>query len=104
MFKQMMALALVFGAAGAAPPVHAQDQSFCAPRDQIAEKLTTDYGEALTAAGLQSSSQLVEVWSDPATGTWTIFVTSPTGMSCVVASGENWHSVQPAVMPDDPLS
>jgi hypothetical protein len=104
MFKQMMALAFVFGAAAAAPPLHAQEQAFCAPRDVIAEKLTKDYGEALSAAGLQSASQLVEVWSDPASGTWTIFVTSPTGMACVVASGENWHMVQPAVMPDGPLS
>ena len=34
------------------------------------------------------------------TGSWTIIVTTPNGISCGVASGESWESVSEVVLKD----
>lgn len=89
MFKRHLALALIFGMAATAPPALAQSMR-CAPRDTLTERLERVYSEQQTAVGLQSSAKLIEVWSSPETGTWTILMTMPDGTSCVLASGDNW--------------
>ena len=65
-------------------------QAICAPRDKIVEKLTGKYGEISQGVGVTPSSGLIEVWSNPETGTWSIIATSPTGLSCVITTGTNW--------------
>lgn len=77
---------------GAAP---AQAQTNCAPRDLVHERLKSNFGEALTAGGLQSQSQVLEVWASDATGTWTVLMTTAQGLTCVIASGTNWHQNAP---------
>ena len=91
MFKRLLATALVFGAAALAPPAYAQ-ASQCMPRDTLIETLKTNYGETLTGGGLQSEQQLLEVWSSDNTGSFTVFFTRPNGISCIVATGQNWNS------------
>jgi hypothetical protein len=41
-----------------------------------------------------NSGGLVEVLSDGKGGTWTIIVTTPQGMSCLVAAGEGWRNME----------
>ena len=41
---------------------------------------------------MTSEGSLVEVLTDAKGGTWTIIVTSPEGMSCLVLSGEGWQA------------
>lgn len=67
----------------------------CAPRDTVAQHLGTKYSEAQTAAGLQTSTRIVEVWASEE-GTWTILVTRADGMSCIVAAGTHWRETIPA--------
>lgn len=78
-----------------AVPVHAQ--SGCAPRDQIVERLKEQFGEALAGGGLRSEMQVLEVWAAPETGTWTVLMTRADGITCVMASGTNWHQNEPAL-------
>jgi len=92
MFKRIITSALVFGAAALAPPALAQSLS-CLPRDTLVQKLETGFGERLVGGGLQSAQRLLEVWSSDETGTFTVFVTSPGGISCIVATGQHWNSV-----------
>ena len=89
MFKRLISAALVFGASAVAPPALAQNGN-CMPRDALVSTLTEKYGESLSAAGLHNTQQLVEVWSSPKTGSFTVIITQSSGISCVVATGENW--------------
>lgn len=92
MFKRLVSTAVIFGTAALAPPVFAQQASApsCVTRDALVETLMHNYGEDLLGRGLQTPQQLLEVWSSPDTGSFTIFVTNPDGHACVVATGKNW--------------
>ena len=92
MFKRLFSSAIIFGAAALAPPVFAQN---CLPRDTLVERLDKTYHEQSTGAGLQNPQQLLEIWSSPDTGSFTVFITRSDGLSCVMASGRNWHSAVP---------
>ena len=62
------------------------------------------YSEALTAGGLQSSrttTTMVEVWTSPESGTFTVIITNPQGVSCVVAAGTDWFQSEPKTQPAD---
>lgn len=71
----------------------------CAKRDKVVAQLEGKYAEQLTAGGLHATdtkTTLVEVWTSPETGTFTVLLTNPAGLSCVVASGTDWFNQKPA--------
>lgn len=84
-----LAVAVALAGMGAAPT--AQAQAPCGPRDIVVERLTNRYGETLTAGGLRSDTQLLEVWAAAETGTWTVLMTRADGIACVLATGTEWH-------------
>ncbi len=100
MFKRLFSSALIFGMAAVAPPAFAAG---CAPRDGVVQRLQQSYSETLTAGGLQKShpvDTMIEVWSSAETGSFTVLVTHPSGISCIVASGQHFFEVPTsAVLP-----
>jgi hypothetical protein len=94
MFKRLCSTAVIFGAAALAPPVHAQ-MITCLPRADLIEHLEGRYSEHLAGGGLQSAQQLLEIWASDQTGSFTVFVTRPDGLSCVIATGQNWQDAAP---------
>ena len=64
----------------------------CDQRDNVLGLLAERYHERPIAVGVTSEGSLVEVLTDAKGGTWTIIVTSPEGMSCLVLSGEGWQA------------
>lgn len=101
MFKRLMTASLLFGMAATAPPALAMN---CAARDTVVGRLQSMYSETLTAGGLQSSrtaTAMVEVWTSPESGTFTVIVTNPQGVSCVVAAGTDWFQSEPRTQPAD---
>lgn len=77
-------------------------QAGCALRDVVVEKLKTKYAEQLTAGGLHSSQSrtaVVEVWASPETGTFTVMLTNPNGISCIMASGTDWFDHEVKAIP-----
>ncbi|MFQ5776195.1 MAG: hypothetical protein ACE5GS_16880 [Kiloniellaceae bacterium] len=44
--------------------------------------------------GVTAEGSLVEVLADATGGTWTIIVTSPEGVSCLILSGEGWRRLE----------
>jgi hypothetical protein len=70
-------------------PATAQ-QRVCAPTAQMIERLDKGFGERLSAAGLGANGSMVAVYSNPESGSWTITVTTPDKVSCVVSSGEGF--------------
>lgn len=103
MFKQKTITALIFGVT-AMIPAALSAQSNCAPRASIIEKLSSNYAEALTGGGIQNANTVLEVWTSNKTGSFTVLVTHANGLSCIVASGQNWSSVAVAMVPDDTAS
>lgn len=93
MFKRLITAALVFGAAALPPPAHAQSRMTCFDRETLTDILSDQFNETLTGGGLQSPEQFIEIWSSQSTGSFTVFITHSSGMSCVVASGNDWHNV-----------
>ncbi|MDC0737767.1 hypothetical protein N6L24_05715 [Cognatishimia sp. SS12] len=100
MFKRVMGAGLLFGMAATAPPAHASN---CGMRDAVVDRLQSKYSESLTAGGLQGSRNMqtmVEVWASEATGTFTVILTNPQGISCVVATGTDFFTRDAPVVPD----
>ncbi len=85
-------LALGVGFAVVASTAMAQPQ--CNERDNVLELLAKKYQETPIAAGVTNTGGLVEVLTDTKGGTWTIIVTTPQGMSCLVAAGEGWRNME----------
>ena len=76
----------------AAFPAMAQEQSACVKRSDFLKHLSANYDEAPIAMGLTSTGRVLEVVVSE-TGSWTIIVTLPSGISCGVASGVSWESL-----------
>lgn len=71
---------------------HAQQPAQCAPRDVQVQLLTERYGESPTAMGL-SQLGMVEYWANAETGTWTVTLTRPDGITCGLIAGLNYETV-----------
>lgn len=65
----------------------------CAPRDQVVDLLAKKYGESRQGMGVADNNAVMEVFASDATGTWTITVSSPDGMMCLVASGQGYEAM-----------
>ncbi len=73
--------------------------SNCAPRHLVLERLSEKYGETRQSIGVASNNSIVEVFASDATGTWTITVTLPSGVTCMVASGQSFETLAEALPP-----
>ena len=49
----------------------------------VVQRLEEKFGETLRSMGLNQNDGLLEVFTSPATGTWTILVTKPDGSTCL---------------------
>ncbi|MBL4892676.1 MAG: hypothetical protein JKX91_12810 [Rhizobiaceae bacterium] len=72
----------------------------CGTHDLIASTLATQYNEIPVHRGLTPKGTMVEVFSSEA-GTFTVVVTIPTGMSCLVTAGTDWQEVDTASHSND---
>lgn len=84
-----VALAGVFLAADAAK-AHTLT---CGERGDVLNKLEERYDEKPAAFGVGSDGRMIEVLVGPA-GTWTILSTSPTGITCILGSGDGWRRLK----------
>ncbi|MBL6957530.1 MAG: hypothetical protein ISR52_00995 [Rhodospirillales bacterium] len=73
-------------------PSVAEAQMMCGERLEVLKNLQTNYAEAPISLGLASNGGVIEVLSSD-NGTFTIIITQPNGMSCLLVSGENWEDL-----------
>ncbi len=73
-----------------APPADAQ-QTRCAPRAQVLEMIQGRFGETRRAIGLTSGASVMELYASDSTGGWSLVVTHPSGMSCLVGAGTGFE-------------
>lgn len=96
MFKMTMGLGVMALAAG---QLSAEGIRNCAPRDTVLNRLAEKWGETRQSVGLGANGAVVEVFASAETGTWTITVTTPEGLTCLVASGQSFETLAEALPP-----
>jgi hypothetical protein len=95
----MMPLAAaIFAASLTAVPAAAQTQN-CAQRDMVVERLAGTYGESRQSIGLAANNQVMEVFANLESGSWTVTVTLPSGMTCLIASGMAFEELEEPLTP-----
>ncbi len=63
----------------------------CGSRDILLFNLDRKYGEIRRGSGWTSGKEIFEMWvSTRPPYTWTLLKTSPSGISCIMASGKYW--------------
>lgn len=83
-----------------APIAQAQTTSRnCAPREVVVQRLADKYGESRKSIGIGQQGTVMETFASEDTGTWTITVTMPTGVTCLVASGQSFETLA-EIVPD----
>ncbi len=76
----------------------AQGQN-CGNCELVVERLTSKYGESRQSIGMAPQGRVVEVFASLETGTWTITVTTPNGVTCLVASGQSYEDIDSPIAP-----
>lgn len=72
----------------------------CGPTLEMWEGLG-EYGETRQSIAIHSEGEAaVETWANVDTGSWTVILTSPTGVSCIALHGQGWAST--ALVSGDP--
>lgn len=96
LFKMTMGLGIMVLAA---QQLHAQGQN-CGPRDDVIKRLAETYGETRRGLGLARQGAVMEIYASDASGSWTITVTLPNGVTCLVASGQAFEEIVEALPPN----
>jgi photosystem II stability/assembly factor-like uncharacterized protein len=83
---------LLLGAIAISHPAAAdQTPAACGPHPDVIKALGDRFHETQSATALTSAGTLLEVLTADDGSTWTIIVSRPDGLSCVVAAGQNWQ-------------
>lgn len=90
----IMLTALLIAEAVAAP---ASADLTCGERVPMTQQLETVHKEVQQAVGLSSGGGVIEVFAS-ASGSWTVLMTYPSGVTCVVATGEAWEQLPTKVV------
>ena len=100
----MLRTALVLGLTalvGSFTAVSAQ-QPMCTERNVVVNQLSNQYSEAPVAMGGANNGGILEILSSSAGKSWTIILTMPSGVSCIIAAGENWEALPTMTKLDPP--
>jgi tetrahydromethanopterin S-methyltransferase subunit C len=71
----------------------------CIAYAELRKALQGKYGESPVAFGVHANGSLMQVFASDAGDTWTVVMTSPKGISCIVAGGNDWYVLPPALGP-----
>jgi hypothetical protein len=81
-------------------PVAAEAQNRnCGPREKVLTTLAEKYQESRRSIGLATQGRVMEVFASEESGSWTIIVTMPNGITCLVASGQAFENVDEGLQP-----
>lgn len=69
-------------------------QNPCAPTANITKMLLDKYGETPGAAAITDDGAPLLIFSNPKTGTFTITIRRPGGLSCLMTGGNSWTLVE----------
>ncbi len=67
-------------------------QNMCSHREDVIAQLAESYSEVPVGGGIATNGGYLELLSSE-TGSWTVILTFPNGLSCVVATGSDWTGI-----------
>jgi hypothetical protein len=82
-----------------AAATQAEEPNLCLPHDAATAELAKGYQEQSVGLGLGNTGEAVYELFVAESGTWTILITQPDGISCIAAHGDNW-SARPLLVGD----
>lgn len=91
MFRYFIASLGILLVGSVISPAAAQ-QMMCGDRGKVVASLEKGYSEAPSSMGLASNGAVIEIFTS-AKGTFTIVMTQPSGLSCLMAAGESWEDL-----------
>jgi len=65
----------------------------CGLRARVLDRLAQRYGETRRGIGLAANNTVMEVFASADTGSWSITVTLPDGVTCLMASGQGFEAM-----------
>jgi hypothetical protein len=74
----------------------------CTERNQVLNQLSNQYSEAPVAMGIANNGGVLEILSSRAGKSWTIILTMPSGVTRMIAAGENWEALPTMTNLDPP--
>ncbi len=80
-------------ASAAAVSARAEPQPTCIKRAELLQQLAAKFSEKPVAAGIADNGMLLEVYASLKGETWTVAMTLPNGVTCLVASGQEWQAI-----------
>jgi hypothetical protein len=96
-FLLTMLMVIVFWLATFVSPAPAQavaPKNPCGPSAAIAEMLLEKYGERPAFAGIADNNTPTLIFTNPKTGTFTITIRRPGGITCLMTGGNSWTLVE----------
>lgn len=78
-------------------------QMICGKREAIVNQLENRYGETRRSMGYQEGRGIIETWANDDTGTWSIIMTNPEGVTCLLAAGEAFQAEAVKVAEERPI-
>ncbi len=86
----LSALVLIIGSSLFGPAASAQP--VCGTHNAVSDNLKKSYAEAPVSMGVTMGGGVIEVYAS-AEGTWTLVITQPNGLSCLIAAGQDWEEL-----------
>lgn len=71
--------------------------SSCGKRETFVRYLGEKYKETPKFIAITGNINLIEVFTSVA-GTWTVLITSPDKITCIIASGDSWEAMPPVIL------
>lgn len=66
----------------------------CGPRGEVESILATKYGESPVVAGHNPAGWPLVVTANPTTGTYTVILRRPDGMTCLIGGGTGFMMIE----------
>ena len=63
----------------------------CGDREDFLKQLEEKFSEVIEHVAITSRGALAE-WTVAPSGSWSMLVTTPDGVTCIVASGDSWQN------------
>jgi hypothetical protein len=69
-------------------------QPVCMPHDDFRIELHRNFSEAPVAIAIANNGALIELYAKRDKSSWTLVMTRPGGLSCVLVAGEEWNDLR----------
>ena len=81
-----------------ATPVFAQEQPRCAPREIVLERLNDMFSESRRSI-MVTGGQIVEIFANLESGSWSLIMTRPDGITCMIGAGNSYEETDDDLQP-----